>query len=171
MIATILIIIIVLLAPVIYNIIHKDFKVIRANIITVGFFVILDVIAMKSNSDFSAIVQLISIIYIFISTIVLITKMVSKYFAENRLEKYKCIGIIMTIFFFFLYLTSMSAVNRSLPAVPPEEYEEYMANMRAMTVFTRMIFEIPLINTFFMTMFENKEKGIKDPNMKGESNG
>ena len=34
-----------------------------------------------------------------------------------------------------------------------------------------MIFEIPLINTFFMTMFENKEKAIKDPNMKGESNG
>ncbi len=159
------------LVSIIYTIRHKEFHIVLNNVSILAFIIILKCISTYST-DICSIVK------------TLIINLLKKYKINKKLEKYQSVCLIIAIIMiFFVYPTGIKIMNMqtgyAVPTYIDDEYGEYKKQdsqefrkeINQTNSMMRLMFEIPIINIFFVGMFENKEKSIKDPNMKGESNG
>lgn len=171
------------LVSIIYTIRHKEFHIVLNNVSILAFIIILKCISTYST-DICSIVKTLITCLTYILMIVLIINLLKKYKINKKLEKYQSVCLIITIIMiFFVYPTGIKIMNMqtgyAVPTYIDDEYGEYKKQdsqefrkeINQTNSMMRLMFEIPIINIFFVGMFENKEKSIKDPNMKGESNG
>lgn len=142
-----------------YSITHKNILVVVINILVLLIITVIELMRLTLGATNYYLVGTILTSIIQIAMIVLVIKNIVKYIRNKQLSKREAIGTILIIILFAIYSIAISINRGSAPVLENEiEKEKYEHSMMQIDVVMRLLCELPIINIFIMTMFENKEE-------------
>lgn len=138
-----------------YNIKHKEIEIVVLNIILLLIFIIIKLIVYTLGIEAYYLAVKISELFIIVAIIILVIQKITKYIKNKQLCKNETFGIALLIILFVIYSQVMS-ISYSVPA--GVDSDEYVRSTIQVNLIIRMLCELPMINTYIMTMFEDKKK-------------